>query len=74
MPLRPWIDFSSGYFQRAMDQLPRQGAKKPWKLNQNYLADLMSLRFARVGRRGDALLGLTCSTCLETPQPLAASP
>jgi hypothetical protein len=46
LPLAPWTDFSSGYFQRAMDQLPRQGGKKPWKLNQNYLADLMSLRFA----------------------------
>ena len=46
MPLAPWTDFSSGYFQRAMDQLPRQGAKRPWKLNQDYLSDLMSLRFA----------------------------
>ena len=48
MPLRPWVDFSSGYFQRAMDQLPKQGLKKPWKLNQNYLADLMTLRYGAV--------------------------
>ena len=46
MPLAPWTDFSSGYFQRALDMLPRQGSVKPWKLNQNYLADLVSLRFA----------------------------
>ena len=45
MPLQPWVDFSSGYFQRAMDRMPRQGVKKPWKLNQNYLSDLMTLRF-----------------------------
>ncbi len=40
----PWVDFSSGYFRRVLDQLPRQGDRKPWKLNQNYLADLMTLR------------------------------
>ncbi|SCK59548.1 Predicted flavoprotein CzcO associated with the cation diffusion facilitator CzcD [Variovorax sp. HW608] len=48
MALQPWVDFSSGYFQRAMDQLPKQGTRKPWKLNQNYLADLMTLRFGAV--------------------------
>jgi len=47
-PLAPWVDFSSGYFLRALAQLPKQGAKKPWKLNQNYLADLMTLRFGSV--------------------------
>jgi monooxygenase len=44
----PWLDFTSGYVQRALDQLPRQGAKKPWKLYQNYARDLMSLRFGNV--------------------------
>jgi len=41
----PLIDFSSGYIQRAIDQFPRQGSKKPWKLYQNYMLDLASLRF-----------------------------
>jgi hypothetical protein len=45
----PLIDFSSGYVLRAMDQLPRQGSKKPWKLYQNYVRDLLSLRFGSVG-------------------------
>ncbi len=48
MTIEPWVDFSSGYFQRALDQLPKQGSKKPWKLNQNYLADLMTLRYGKV--------------------------
>jgi monooxygenase len=43
----PPVDFSSGYFQRAMDKLPRQGSRKPWRIHQNYLLDLMDLRFAR---------------------------
>ena len=41
----PWLDFSSGYVQRALDILPRQGSKKPWKLYQNYALDLLTLRF-----------------------------
>jgi monooxygenase len=44
----PLIDFSSGYIQRAIDQFPRQGSKKPWKLYQNYVLDLVSLRFGAV--------------------------
>jgi monooxygenase len=44
----PWLDFSSGYVQRALDQLPRQGSKRPWKLYQNYALDLMTLRFGAV--------------------------
>jgi monooxygenase len=45
----PLIDFSSGYVQRAIDELPRQGSKKPWKVYQNYVLDLLSLRFGSVG-------------------------
>jgi monooxygenase len=48
MPLLPWVDFSSGYFQRAADQLPKQGTARPWKLNQNYLSDLIAMRFGAV--------------------------
>ena len=44
----PLIDFSSGYIRRAVDQFPHQGSKKPWKLYQNYMLDLVSLRFGSV--------------------------
>jgi cation diffusion facilitator CzcD-associated flavoprotein CzcO len=44
----PWIDFSSGYVQRAADRLPKQGAKAPWRLHQNYALDLLALRFGRL--------------------------
>ena len=42
----PWVDFSSGYFQRAMDRFPKQGSKKPWRLYQNYVRDLLALRWS----------------------------
>lgn len=44
----PWVDFSSGYIQRALAQAPKQGARRPWKLYQNYVLDLLSLRFGSV--------------------------
>ncbi|MFL5297861.1 MAG: flavin-containing monooxygenase [Phenylobacterium sp.] len=44
----PWLDFSSGYVQRAMAKFPKQGSKAPWKLHQNYALDLMSLRYAKL--------------------------
>jgi monooxygenase len=44
----PWVDFSSGYIQRAVDKFPKQGARHPWRLHQNYAMDLMSLRYGSV--------------------------
>ncbi|HEY2034620.1 MAG TPA: NAD(P)/FAD-dependent oxidoreductase [Rhizomicrobium sp.] len=44
----PWLDFSSGYVQRALEVLPKQGMKKPWKLYQNYALDLITLRYGKV--------------------------
>jgi cation diffusion facilitator CzcD-associated flavoprotein CzcO len=40
----PAINLSSGYVQRALDRLPRQGAEKPWRTYQNYLRDIVNLR------------------------------
>lgn len=40
----PFVDFSSGYFQRVMDQFPRQHTEAPWKLHQSYFTDRKNLR------------------------------
>ncbi|MGQ0502370.1 MAG: flavin-containing monooxygenase [Panacagrimonas sp.] len=45
---RPFIDFSSGYIQRALDRFPKQGSKVPWRLHQNYARDLLALKFGAV--------------------------
>ncbi|HEX8299208.1 MAG TPA: NAD(P)/FAD-dependent oxidoreductase, partial [Rubricoccaceae bacterium] len=42
----PILDFSSGYVQRALDRLPKQGAARPWRLRQNYALDLLDLRYS----------------------------
>ncbi|HEV7890586.1 MAG TPA: NAD(P)/FAD-dependent oxidoreductase [Pyrinomonadaceae bacterium] len=44
----PIINFTSGYVRRALDTLPRQGSKTPWRLHQNYVRDLSMLRYGRV--------------------------
>jgi monooxygenase len=48
MPTEPLVDLQSGYVQRALDHLPKQGARAPWRLHQNYVRDLMLLRFGRL--------------------------
>jgi cation diffusion facilitator CzcD-associated flavoprotein CzcO len=44
----PVINFTSGYVQRAIHTLPRQGSRKPWRLYQNYALDLLSLRHGAI--------------------------
>ncbi len=42
----PFMDFTSGYVLRALDQLPRQGDREPWRLRQSYLRDRRTIRKA----------------------------
>ena len=44
----PSLDFSSGYVQRSLAQMPKQGSKRPWRLYQNYALDIVTLRFGTV--------------------------
>ena len=40
MPRLPFVDdFSSGYFARSFDKLPKNGDKHPWRVLQNYAAE-----------------------------------
>jgi monooxygenase len=40
----PFLDFSSGYILRTIDQFPKQGSRAPWRLYQNYALDILSLK------------------------------
>ncbi len=44
----PLLDFKSGYVQRSIDAFPKQGDRKPWRLNQNYLLDTMELKYGKI--------------------------
>ncbi len=45
---RPLLDLSSGYVRRSIEEFPKQGSKKPWRLYQNYLLDLLTLKYGAV--------------------------
>lgn len=46
--LEPAVDFTSGYIQRAIETLPKQGSKTPWRVHQNYIKDIRMFRYGRI--------------------------
>jgi monooxygenase len=44
----PFAELTSGYIARALDEFPRQGSKDPWRRQQNYLRNRMSMRRAPI--------------------------
>ena len=56
---QPYFDFSSGYVQRASKVLPQQGNRQPWRVYQNYLADMVTLRWSRLD---DGVMQFTVSS------------
>ncbi len=61
---RPLLDLSAGYIQRAAADLPKQGDAAPWRVRQNYLLDLLTMR---TGRVDDGMLELTRAVRSPTP-------
>lgn len=47
-PTAPWLDFSSGYVQRAVDRFPKQATRGPWRYNQNYTRDLREMKLGKL--------------------------
>jgi monooxygenase len=41
---QPLLEFTSGYVLRSLDQFPKQGSEEPWKLRQNYVFDIRTIR------------------------------
>ena len=44
----PSLNFTSGYVQRSIAKMPKQGSRRPWRLYQNYALDIVSLRWGKV--------------------------
>jgi len=49
---RPFMDFTPGYVLRSLDELPKQGSRTPWRLNQNYLRDIRLIRRGKIADEG----------------------
>lgn len=45
---RPFLDFSSGYVTRAMERFPKQDARAPWRINQNFGLDVFEIRYSPI--------------------------
>ena len=43
-----FMDFSSGYVQRAMKRFPQQGKDAPWIITQNYPRDIFLMRHGKL--------------------------
>ena len=48
----PFLDLTSGYVQRSLAALPKQGSRAPWRLHQNYLRDVRMMRRGPVDDEG----------------------
>ena len=70
-PTEPFLDLKSGYVLRSIDQLPKQGSRSPWRLNQNYPLDI---RLLRRGALEDEGIEFSRDRALEEtpPSPVAA--
>jgi cation diffusion facilitator CzcD-associated flavoprotein CzcO len=40
--------FTPGYIQRAVASWPKQGSKAPWRVYQNYIRDILSLKWSPI--------------------------
>jgi cation diffusion facilitator CzcD-associated flavoprotein CzcO len=41
---QPLLTFTSGYVLRSLDRFPKQGSREPWRLRQNYVLDIRTIR------------------------------
>ncbi len=49
---QPYLDLSSGYVQRGLDELPRQGRRAPWRMHHNYVRDSFIMRRSALDGEG----------------------
>ncbi|SPM29857.1 flavin-containing monooxygenase [Mycobacterium terramassiliense] len=49
---RPFMEFTPGYVLRSLDELPKQGSRTPWRLNQNYVRDIQLIRRGKIADEG----------------------
>lgn len=68
-----FLDFSSGYVQRAMERFPQQGKDAPWLITQNYARDIFLMRHGKL-EDGALIFRRAHESVAEvaTPVPVAA--
>jgi cation diffusion facilitator CzcD-associated flavoprotein CzcO len=72
-PRTPFLDLTSGYVTRALEIMPKQGTRQPWRLYQNYARDTMLLRMRSVEDHGLELSRVGSATARERSEPALAA-
>jgi monooxygenase len=66
----PLLDFTSGYVLRSLHEFPKQGSKEPWKLRQNYVRDIRTIRRGPID---DGALKFSTATARPQASPEAVA-
>ncbi len=69
VPTEPFLDLTAGYVLRAIDDLPLQGHRTPWRLNQSYPRDVRLLRRGPLEDEGIRF----SRAAVAAPQPASAA-
>ena len=64
-----FLDFSSGYVQRALERFPRQGKDAPWLITQNYARDIFLMRHGKL-EDGSLIFRRAHETVSDVAQPV----
>ncbi|MGO9819259.1 MAG: flavin-containing monooxygenase [Solirubrobacteraceae bacterium] len=67
---KPLIDLNSGYVLRSAEHLPSQGSKRPWRLYQNYVLDVVTLRWRQLD---DGVLRFSRGAAVAPPVRVTAA-
>jgi len=77
MATSPFLDMTSGYFERSRDSMPLQGDRAPWRLQQHYGKDSVlylgpindeGLEFRRGGNRAGSSLNTSAEAARRCQQ------
>ena len=62
---RPLLNLQSGYVQRSVSIMPKQGHKKPWTIRQNYLLDYFTANYGDVTKEVEFRVGPAKAPALQ---------
>lgn len=70
----PFVErFSSGYVQRSLTSWPKQGARAPWRVYQNYIRDIFSLKWSPVADSALEFTNPAPARTTSTREPVSAT-
>jgi monooxygenase len=60
--------FNPGYMERAVATWPKQGAKAPWRVNQNYLRDIWALKWSPIDTKALEFSSPARTSSMQPPE------